>query len=80
MSVGHSDGCSEHMSQLDTLKVIQDVISCFMFTNVRRVMKYDSLINGLFILTVNSFLIRLDALHMESSVCQGYGISLQQET
>ena len=68
------------MSQLDTLKVIQDVISCFMFTNVRRVMKYDSLINGLFILTVNSFLTRLDALRMESSVCQGYGISIQQET
>ena len=44
------------------------------------VMNYDSLINGSFILTVNSFLIRLDALHMESSVYQGYGISLQQET
>ena len=84
------DGCSEHMSQLDTLKVIQDVVSCFRFTNVRRVMKYDLLTrvrvrlrlglgNCSFILLLNSFLVRLDALHTESSVCQGYGTS-QQET
>ena len=41
MSVGCSDGYLENMSQLDTLMVSPKVVSCFMFTNEERVMKYE---------------------------------------